>query len=247
MESDIIMRNYGLIGHPLSHSFSMAYFNNKFKNEALDCFFINFDIEKLESIKDIIAQYPDLQGFTITHPYKKEIFNYLSFVDENAKQIGAVNVVKIDSDRKLHGFNTDYIGFQGLLEEAIEGTSIKKAYVCGTGGASEAVKFVLKNKGIVFESLSRKNDSYNDLRATGFHDNELIINATPVGMYPKCDEMLDLPYNTANATNIFIDLIYNPEETMFMKEAKKHGAKAYNGLKMLTLQAESAWEIWCRV
>ena len=154
MESDNIMQNYGLIGHPLSHSFSKAYFNNKFKNEALDCFFINFDIEKLESIKDILVQYPDLQGFTITHPYKKEIFDYLSFVDDNAKQIGAVNVVKIDSERKLHGFNTDYIGFQGLLEEATAGKNIKKAYVCGTGGASEAVKFVLKKKNIDFEILT---------------------------------------------------------------------------------------------
>ncbi len=222
----------------------MAYFNNKFKNEALDCFFINFDIEKLDSIKDILTQYPDLQGFTITHPYKKEIFKYLSFVDENAKQIGAVNVVKIDTYRKLAGYNTDYIGFQGLLEEAISGKTIKKAYVCGTGGASEAVKFVLTKKDIDYQILSRKNDSYKMLKNTGFNSNELIIDATPVGMYPKSDEMLDLPYETANETNVFIDLIYNPEETLFMKEAKKYGASAYNGLKMLTLQAEAAWDIW---
>ncbi|MBP5642683.1 MAG: shikimate dehydrogenase [Bacteroidales bacterium] len=238
------MRNYGLIGHPLSHSFSMAYFNNKFKNEELDCFFINFDIEKLESIRDIIAQYPDLQGFTITHPYKKEIFNYLSFVDENARQIGAVNVVKVDADKKLHGYNTDYIGFKGLLKEAITGKDIKKAYVCGTGGASEAVKFVLRQENIAFEVLSRKNDSYQNLKKHGFHDNELIINATPVGMFPKSEDLLDLPYATANATNVFIDLIYNPEETMFMREAKKYGAKTFNGLKMLQLQAEAAWKIW---
>ena len=240
------MREFGLIGHPLSHSFSKAYFNNKFKNEALDCFFVNFDVEKLESIKDIIIQYPDLQGFTITHPYKKAIFDYLGYIDENAKEIGAVNVVKIDADKRLCGFNTDYIGFQGLLEEAIAGKKIRKAYVCGTGGASEAVKFVLKKKDISFEILSRKNDSYQHLKDEGFHDNELIINATPVGMYPQSDEMLDLPYDTANASNVFIDLIYNPEETMFMKEAKRHGAKTFNGLKMLTLQAEAAWEIWSK-
>ena len=238
------MQQYGLIGHPLSHSFSKAYFNNKFKNEALDCFFINFDLEKLASIKDVIAQYPDLQGFTITHPYKKEIFDYLSFVDENARQIGAVNVVKIDSDRRFHGYNTDYLGFQGLLEKATKRQNIGKAYVCGTGGASESVKFVLKKKNIDFEVLSRKNDSYKKIKQEGFHDNELIINATPVGMYPKCDELLDLPYETANSSDVFIDLIYNPEETMFMKEAKKHGAKAFNGLKMLELQAEAAWKIW---
>lgn len=238
------MQYYGLIGHPLSHSFSKAYFEDKFRNEALDCFFVNFDIERLESIKDIFIQYPDLQGFTTTHPYKKAIFQYLSFIDRNAKEIGAVNVVKIDADKKLHGYNTDYIGFQGLLEEAIEGKHINKAYICGTGGASEAVKFVLKNKGISFEILSRKDDSYQRLNNAGFHDNELIINATPVGMYPNSDGLLELPYATANSSNVFIDLIYNPEETMFMKEAKKYGASAYNGLKMLKLQAEAAWRIW---
>ena len=238
------MQYYGLIGHPLSHSFSKAYFEDKFRNEALDCFFVNFDIERLESIKNIIIQYPDLQGFTTTHPYKKAIFQYLSFIDRNAKEIGAVNVVKIDADKKLHGYNTDYIGFQGLLEEAIEGKHINKAYICGTGGASEAVKFVLKNKGISFEILSRKDDSYQRLNNAGFHDNELIINATPVGMYPNSDGLLELPYATANSSNVFIDLIYNPEETMFMKEAKKYGASAYNGLKMLKLQAEAAWRIW---
>ncbi len=238
------MQYYGLIGHPLSHSFSKAYFEDKFKNEALDCFFVNFDIEKLESIKDIIIQYPDLQGFTTTHPYKKAIFQYLSFIDRNAKEIGAVNVVKIDADKKLHGYNTDYIGFQELLEEAIEGKNINKAYICGTGGASEAVKFVLKKRDIRFEVLSRKDDSYQRLNNTGFHDNELIINATPVGMYPNSDDLLELPYATANSSNVFIDLIYNPEETMFMKEAKKYGASVFNGLKMLQLQAEAAWRIW---
>lgn len=238
------MREFGLIGHPLSHSFSKAYFNNKFKNEELNCFFINFDIEKLESLKDILVQYPDLQGFTTTHPYKKAIFNYLEYVDENARQIGAVNVVKIDSERKLAGYNTDYIGFEGLLEEALNGKNMKKAYICGTGGASAAVKFVFEKKNIEFEVLSRKNKSYQNLKDSGFNDNELIINATPVGMYPDGNKMLDLPYATANNTNVFIDLIYNPEETMFMKEAKKHGAKTYNGLKMLTLQAEAAWKIW---
>ena len=238
------MHYYGLIGHPLSHSFSKAYFEDKFKNEALDCFFINFDIENLDSIKDIIIQYPDLQGFTTTHQYKKAIFKYLSFIDDDAIAIGAINVVKIDSDKKMHGFNTDYIGFQGLLDEATAGKTIKKAYVCGTGGASEAVKFVLKKKGISFDVLSRKDDSYQRLKNAGFHDSELIINATPVGMYPNSDELLDLPYSTANSTDIFIDLIYNPEETMFMKEAKKYSASAYNGLKMLKLQAEAAWRIW---
>lgn len=238
------MRYYGLIGHPLSHSFSKAYFDNKFKNEDLDCFFVNFDIEKLDSIKDIILNYPDLKGFTITHPYKKEIFHFLDLVDDNAKEIGAVNVVKIENDKKLHGFNTDYIGFQGLLDEATRNMCIKSAYVCGTGGAADAVNYVLRKKGIEIKTLSRKDDSYQRLKKDGFNSNELIINATPVGMYPNSDGMLDLPYDTVNETNVFIDLIYNPEETMFMRDAKKYGANVYNGLKMLKLQAEAAWKIW---
>ncbi len=238
------MQYYGLIGHPLSHSFSKAYFEDKFKNEDLDCFFVNFDIEKLDSINDILIQYPDLHGFTITHPYKKEIFRYLYDIDDNARQIGAVNVVKVDNDGHLIGYNTDYIGFQGVLDEAVDRKIITKAYVCGTGGASEAVKFVLQRKNISFDVLSRKNDSYKCLNEHGFHDNELIVNATPVGMYPKSEEMLNLPYATANNSDVFIDLIYNPEETMFMREAKKHGANVFNGLKMLKLQAEAAWKIW---
>lgn len=237
------MKTFGLIGHPLSHSFSKAYFDNKFKKEHLDCRFTNFDIEKLDKLEEIIKQNSDLQGFTITHPYKKEIFQYLYSVYADAKEIGAVNVVKIDANGKLHGFNTDYIGFQGLLEEATANRNIKKAYICGTGGASEAVKFVLKNKNIKFDILSRKNDSYQRLKTAGFNDNELIVNATPVGMYPNSEESLDLPYATANETNVFIDLIYNPETTKFMAEAKKHGAKTYNGLIMLQLQAEAAWKI----
>ena len=237
------MQYYGLIGHPLNHSFSKAYFEEKFIKEHLDCHFLNFDIENIGEIKDIVRQYTDLQGFTITHPYKIAIFPYLDYIDDNAKGIGAVNVVKIDSERKLHGYNTDYIGFQGLMEDCCN-LCQKTAYVCGTGGASDAVKFVLQKKGIKFDILTRKNDSYQRLKSEGFHDNELIINATPVGMYPSCDEMLDLPYETANGSNVFIDLIYNPEETRFMKEAKKYGAKAYNGLKMLKLQAEAAWAIW---
>ena len=238
------MKAFGLIGHPLSHSFSKSYFEKKFKNEALQCRFVNFDIENLGFLEKIIAENPDLQGFTVTHPYKKAIIPYLHSIDDDAKQIGAVNVVKISSDGKLHGFNTDYIGFKGLLEEATKNLCLKRAHLCGTGGAAEAVKFVLRQKNIDFEVLSRKNNSYQNLKNKGFRSNELIINATPVGMYPKNDEMLDLPYHTADSTNVFIDLIYNPEETMFMREAKKYGARVCNGLRMLELQAEGAWGVW---
>lgn len=241
-----MMRYYGLIGHPLNHSFSKYYFEEKFKKEHLDCHFLNFDIDDIAKVEEVIGQHPDLQGFTITHPYKIDIIKYLDSIDLNAREIGAVNVVKINAERKLCGYNTDCVGFQGLLDEACDKRKITKAYVCGTGGASDAVQFVLKNNGISIEILTRKNDSYQKIKQEGFQDNTLIVNATPVGMYPNCDEMLDLPYESANESNVFIDLIYNPEETMFMKEVKKHGAMTFNGLKMLKLQAEAAWEIWTK-
>jgi len=240
------MKLYGLIGHPLSHSFSKIYFENKFQDENLDCRFLNFDIDNLKQLKKIIDEHIDLQGFTVTSPYKKEILSYLDFIDNKAEIIGAVNVVKIDSERKLHGFNSDCVGFQGLLKEARHGKEIKKAFVCGTGGASEAVEYVLKEENIDFEILSRKNDSYDTIRKRGFQSNELIINATPVGMHPNESSLIDLPYDTADETNIFIDLIYNPEETVFMKKARKKSTQVYNGLKMLYLQADEAWRIWTK-
>lgn len=242
------MKSFGLIGHPLGHSFSKKYFENKFENEHLDCSFSNFDLESLDNLDKMISE-NNLQGFTITYPYKNEIIEHLDFIDENAKEIGAVNVVKIDSDRKLHGFNSDYIGFQGLLENAIQDREIGRALILGTGGASKAVSFVLKNKNIDFQFITRNvryenQKSYNELKKEGFHDNELIINATPIGMHPNANNCLDLPFETLNPSNILIDLIYNPEETIFLKRGKSQGAKTFNGLKMLYLQADAAWEIW---
>lgn len=242
------MKSFGLIGHPLGHSFSKKYFENKFENEHLDCSFSNFDLESLDNLDKMISE-NNLQGFTITYPYKNEIIEHLDFIDENAKEIGAVNVVKIDSDRKLHGFNSDYIGFQGLLENAIQDREIGRALILGTGGASKAVSFVLKNKNIDFQFITRNvryenQKSYNELKKEGFHDNELIINATPIGMHPNANNCLDLPFETLNPSNILIDLIYNPEETVFLKKGKMKGAKTFNGLKMLYLQADAAWEIW---
>ena len=243
------MKSFGLIGHPLEHSFSKKYFENKFEKEHLDCSFSNFDLENLNNLDEIISENTDLQGFTITHPYKNEVIKHLDFIEENAKEIGAVNVVKIDSDRKLHGFNSDYIGFQGLLEDAIQDRKIGRALILGTGGASKAVSFVLKNKNIDLQFVTRNirlenQISYSELKNDGFHDNELIINATPVGMHPNANNCLDLPFETLNSTNILIDLIYNPAETVFLKKGKLQGAKIYNGLKMLYLQADAAWEIW---
>lgn len=243
------MKLYGLIGHPLGHSFSKQYFENKYGKDHPDFAFSNFDLENLDSLDETISENPHLQGFTVTHPYKNEIIGHLDFIDENAEKIGAVNVVKIDPDRKLHGFNTDYIGFQELLEEAIQDREIVKALILGTGGASKAVSFVLENKNIDFQFVTRNvrhenQKSYHELKNEGFHDNELIINATPLGMHPNVNECADIPYDTINSSNVLIDLIYNPGETLFLKKGATRGASTYNGLKMLHIQADAAWSIW---
>lgn len=245
------MRFYGLIGHPLKHSYSKDYFENKFRNECLDCKFVNFDIDNLDMLESTVVPNPELQGFTVTYPYKNEIINHLDFIDKSAKEIGAVNVVKIDSNRKLHGFNTDYIGFQELLKDAISEKEISRAIVCGTGGASKAVQYVLKKMNIDYQTVTRHSNTegnltYTQLKAIGFHDNELIINATPLGMHPNVTECADVPYDTINSSNILIDLIYNPGETLFLKKGASMGASIYNGLKMLHIQADAAWIIWSK-
>lgn len=245
------MRFYGLIGHPLKHSYSKDYFENKFRNECLDCKFVNFDIDSLDMLESTVVSNPELQGFTVTYPYKNEIINHLDFIDKSAKEIGAVNVVKIDSNRKLHGFNTDYIGFQELLKDAISEKEISRAIVCGTGGASKAVQYALKKMNIDYQTVTRHSNTegnltYTQLKAIGFHDNELIINATPLGMHPNVTECADVPYDTINSSNILIDLIYNPGETLFLKKGASMGASIYNGLKMLHIQADAAWIIWSK-
>ncbi|MGN0032934.1 MAG: shikimate dehydrogenase family protein [Candidatus Limimorpha sp.] len=239
------MKLFGLVGHPLVHSFSKTYFENKFKEENLDCSFVNFDIDDINKIEQVLSKHDNIKGFTVTHPYKYKIIRFLSYTDPVAKEIGAVNVVKIGDDGRLYGFNSDIIGFQSLLSQSIKGRNISKAILCGTGGAAKSVKYVLNRNNIPTDILSRSDDSYKRILSDGFHNNELVINATPVGMYPNIKDALDLPYQTANATNVFIDLIYNPEETSFMKKARKYGAAAFNGLKMLHEQAEEAWKIWC--
>lgn len=243
------MRLYGLIGHPLEHSFSKDYFEKKFRNECLDCKFMNFDIDSLDKLKGTVISNPDLQGFTVTFPYKNEIISHLDSIDKSANEIGAVNVVKIDYGGKLHGFNTDYIGFQELLTDATSEKKISRAIVCGTGGASKAVQHVLKMKHIEYQIVSRNPNtadslSYQQLKDRGFHDNELIINTTPLGMHPNTNECVYIPYDTINSSNVLIDLIYNPEETLFLKKGKSQGASTYNGLKMLHIQADAAWSIW---
>lgn len=241
------MKRYGLIGHPLKHSQSRFYFNEKFEYEGLDCRYQHFDIKSLEELHDVMAKYPDLCGFNVTIPYKESIIPLLDEIDPIAKEVGAVNVVTI-IDGKLKGYNTDVYGFEQLLNRAINGRDASHALILGTGGASKAVQYVLKQKGIPYSIVSRdaaKGDyTYDALTDEVLKANPLIINTTPVGMFPQVDNFPDLHYQGLTKKHTLIDLIYNPRETAFMELGRTWGAKVYNGLQMFEEQAKRTWEIF---
>ena len=241
------MKRYGLIGHPLKHSQSRFYFNKKFEYEGLDCLYQHFDLKSLDELQEVMEKYPDLCGFNVTIPYKEAIITMLDEIDETAKRVGAVNVVKI-TDGKLKGYNTDVIGFEQLLNRAINGKAITHALVLVTGGASKAVQYVLKQNGIPYSIVSRSADkgdyTYDTLSVEVLRQNHLIINTTPLGMAPQVDAFPDLHYQALSSKHILIDLIYNPKETAFMELGKTWGAKAYNGMQMFEEQAKKTWEIF---
>jgi shikimate dehydrogenase len=241
------MKRYGLIGHPLKHSYSRDLFTGKFEYEGLDCRYQNFDLKTIEELHEVLERYPDLCGFNVTIPYKEAIIPLLDEIDTVAKEVGAVNVVKI-TDGKLKGYNTDVYGFTLLLERALKGREIGHALVLGTGGASKAVRYVLKQKGIPFATVSRSaekgNHTYDTLTDDILRQSHLIINATPLGMFPQIDNFPDLHYQALSKNHILIDLIYNPKETAFMELGKTWGAKVYNGMQMFEEQAKQTWEIF---
>ena len=241
------MKRYGLIGHPLKHSQSRFYFNEKFEYEGLDCLYQHFDIKSLDELHDIMAKYPDLCGFNVTIPYKESIISLLDEMDATAKEVGAVNVVTI-TNGKLKGYNTDVYGFEQLLERAIKGRDTSRALILGTGGASKAVRYVLKQKDIPFSLVSRDSEkgdyTYDTLTDEVLKANPLIINTTPLGMFPQIDNFPDLHYQGLTRKHTLIDLIYNPRETAFMELGRTWGAKVYNGLQMFEEQAKKTWELW---
>ena len=241
------MKRYGLIGHPLKHSQSRFYFNEKFEHEGLDCRYQHFDLKSIEEIHEVMKTYPDLCGFNVTIPYKEAIIPLLDEIDPTAKEVGAVNVVTIQNGR-LKGYNTDVYGFSQLLERALKGKEVEHALVLGTGGASKAVRYVLKQKNIPFSAVSRspeKGDyTYETLTDEILHQNHLIINTTPLGMAPKFDDFPDLHYQALSNKHILIDLIYNPKETAFMELGRTWGAKVYNGWQMFEEQAKKTWELF---
>lgn len=241
--------NFGLLGKSLSHSFSKDYFKKKFAELNLNHTYQNIELDDISQIIPFINS-AGLRGFNVTIPYKESIIPYITHLDETVRELGAVNTVRVENDGSLSGFNTDVIGFEILLKEAVQNADIKNpALILGSGGASKAVQYVLKKNDISFEIATRncmtnKDISYPELNQRGFKAFSLIINTTPVGIYPNVNEYLELPYSTITYRNIFIDLIYNPTETLFLKKARLKEAKTFNGLKMLYGQADASWEIW---
>ncbi|GHT11313.1 shikimate 5-dehydrogenase [Bacteroidia bacterium] len=245
------MEQYGLIGYPLEHSFSKSYFNDKFKAEAIDAEYINFEIPSIKEFKSIIKGNPQLKGLNVTIPYKEQVIPYLDQLSENAKLIGAVNVIKIErskSKTKLTGYNSDIIGFKESIEPLLQ-PQHERALVLGTGGAAKAVYYGLTQLGIIATYVSREKTSktmltYKELDAGILNVNTIIVNCTPVGMWPNTGECPAIPYELLNEKHLLYDLLYNPDETLFMAKGKAQGAAVKNGLEMLLLQAFAGWEFW---
>lgn len=244
------MDKYGLIGYPLGHSFSKSYFNEKFENEKIDAEYINFEIPTLDSLPEILASNPELKGLNVTIPYKEKVISYLDSISPEARAIGAVNVIRVDhkgNNTFLKGFNSDVIGFTKSIEPLLERFH-KKALILGTGGASKAIDFGLKSLGLetVFVSRFERPGTiqYSQITPDIIQEYNVIVNCTPCGMYPHIDECPQLPYDAITSKNLLYDLLYNPDETLFMKKGALHGATVKNGLEMLLLQAFASWEFW---
>lgn len=242
------MKLYGLIGHPLSHSYSKKYFTEKFVKENITaCEFLLFDISNIKEFRNILEQNPNLKGLSVTIPYKEVVMEYLDEIDETTKIIGAVNTIKIEG-KKLIGYNTDYYGFKQSLKPFLE-ISQERALILGTGGASKAVYHALTSLNIncLFVSRNPKNEneiSYEDVNEYVIKHHQIIVNTTPIGTFPNVNEKPAINYNEITSRHLLYDLVYNPTETQFLKEGKQRGAMVLNGLQMLQLQAEKAWEIW---
>ena len=246
------MRRFGLIGYPLSHSFSAGYFAKKFAEENIsDTVYENFPIATIDEFKLLLKKFPDIAGFNVTIPYKEKIIPFLNEIDSEAKEIQAVNTIKFiktNAGVVLKGFNTDVYGFENTLKPLLEHYH-KKALILGTGGASKAIKFILKKLGIGYVSASIEDLKENEIRYEAIdkhmiEDHLLIINATPLGTFPKVDACPAIPYDYITSRHVLYDLVYNPEVTLFLQKGKAKGAKTTNGLQMLHLQAEKAWSIW---
>lgn len=242
------MIKLGLIGFPLKNSFSSTYFNDRFKRyQMVDHQYQNYVLPSIDELPKLLAATPELIGFNVTIPHKQSIIPFLDELDETALAVGAVNCVKRNNTTgKLIGYNTDVYGFEQTILPYLK--QVNRALVLGTGGAAKAVAYVLQKHGIPFTSISRNPAgnqlSYEQLTEDIIHNHQLIINCTPVGMFPNIQQAPAIPYQFITSEHIAYDLIYLPEQTEFLKKCKDHGATIHNGLAMLHLQADKSWEIW---
>ena len=245
------MDKYGLIGYPLGHSFSISYFNQKFADEGINAKYENYEIASIDELTEILDSTPELRGLNVTIPYKEKVIPFLDSISPEARAIGAVNVIRVTHEKNktiLKGFNSDVIGFTQSIEPMIDKKWHKKALILGTGGASKAICYGLKSLGIepVFVSRYERPDTiqYEKVTPEVVKEYNVIVNCTPLGMYPNTDVCPNLPYEAMDNHTILYDLIYNPDQTLFMRKGAEYGAEVKNGLEMLLLQAFASWEFW---
>jgi len=245
------MDKYGLIGYPLGHSFSISYFNQKFQDENIDAVYENYEIPSIDELPEVLSSNPELKGINVTIPYKEKVLPFLDSISPEARAIGAVNVIRVSHKGNktiLKGYNSDVIGFTKSIEPMLDKKLHQKALILGTGGASKAIDYGLRNLGLETVFVSRYERpgtiQYKNITPEVVKEYNVIINCTPIGMYPKTEVCPELPYEAMDSHTILYDLIYNPDETLFMKRGAEYGANVKNGLEMLLLQAFSSWEFW---
>ncbi len=243
------MREFGLIGNPVSHSSSPAYFHQKWQSEGIsDCRYLLFPLESLQGLSSLLDTHPDIVGLNVTSPFKQKILQMVDCVDTTASFLGSANVLRISRERKITAYNTDHIGFKRLLDDCP--FLPESALVLGNGGASAAVRFCLEKRGIPYLRISRQGGngrlSYTEVDKNILQSHRLIINATPLGMEPYSNCCPDLPYEFLSPQHLLIDLVYHPAESLFLQKGKAAGCTIRNGLSMLYAQADAAWEIWNR-
>lgn len=241
---------YGLLGYPLVHSFSQTYFNQKFEAENISAQYINFEIPDIGMLMEVVAENENLNGLNVTIPYKEQVIPFLDEIDPAAKEVGAVNVIKFIRDKdglRLKGYNSDIIGFTDSIKSLLK-PHHQSALVLGTGGAAKAVSYSLRKLGLDVQLVSRRKSAnilvYEELTKNDLKTHKVIVNTTPLGMYPNVDICPDIPYRYLTPQHLCYDLIYNPDETLFLKNSRQAGAQVKNGLEMLLLQAFASYSIW---
>ena len=240
------MDKYGIIGFPLGHSFSKGFFTEKFAREGIDAQYLNFEIPDATMLKDILRENPELKGLNVTLPHKQAVIPLLDELSDEAREIGAVNVIRV-REGKLKGFNSDIIGFTESIRPLLL-PHHTKALILGTGGASRAIRVGLNRLGIEWTYVTRSPRegmlAYSDLTPEVMKEYSVIVNCSPVGMFPKVDQAPAIPYESLTPKHLLFDLVYNPEDTLFMQKGREQGAIVKNGLEMLYLQAVASWRFW---